>query len=85
MYNIEIYTSLLCLFCHWAKFLLNSKGVEYKEMDVMMLPGERKEMIERFGAKSVPQIFANGQHTGDCEVIYALDAIGKLDAILGII
>ena len=84
MNKIEIYTSPLCIFCHRAKSLLNSKGMEYKEINVAKHPGKQQEMIERAKAKSVPQIFANGQHIGDCERIYALDAIGKLDAVLGI-
>ena len=81
---IEIYTSPLCVFCHRAKSLLNSKRIDYEEIDVMMQPSNRQEMIKRAGARSVPQIFANGQHIGDCEAIYALDAIGKLDSALGI-
>ena len=84
MSEIEIYTSPLCVFCYRAKALLNSKGIEYKEINVTMEPVKRQEMIERAGAKSVPQIFANGQHIGDCEGIYALEAIGKLDALLRI-
>ena len=84
MYEIEIYTSPLCIFCHRAKSLLKSKGMEYKEINVAMHPSKRQEIIERAKANSVPQIFANGQHIGDCERIYALDAIDKLDAVLGI-
>ena len=81
MNKIEIYTSPLCIFCHRAKSLLNSKDIEYEEIDVMTQPGKRQEMIERAGAISVPQIFVNQQHIGDCEGVYALDAIGKLDAV----
>ena len=84
MHKIEIYTTPLCIFCNRAKSLLNSKGMEYKEINVAMHPGKRQEMVERAKANSVPQIFANGVHIGDCERIYALDAIGKLDAVLGI-
>ena len=81
---IEIYTSPLCIFCHRAKFLLNSKNIEYQEIDVIMHPSKRQEMITRSGATSVPQIFSNGKHIGDCEGIYALDAIGELNSALGI-
>ena len=84
MNKIEIYTSPHCIFCHRAKSLLNSKDIEYEEIDVMTQPGKRQEMIERAGAISVPQIFVNEQHIGDCEGFYALDAIGKLDIVLGI-
>ena len=81
---IEIYTSPLCIFCHRAKSLLNSKNIEYEEIDVIMHPSKRQEMITRSGATSVPQIFSNGKHIGDCEDIYALDAIGELNSALGI-
>ena len=84
MNKIEIYSSPLCIFCHRAKALLTSKGMEYREINVVVHPAKRQEMIKRANSKSVPQIFANGQHIGDCERIYALDAIGKLDALLGI-
>ena len=57
---------------------------KYTEINVATHPGKRHEMIERANSTSVPQIFANGQHIGDCERIHALDAIGKLDAVLGI-
>jgi glutaredoxin 3 len=36
------------------------------------------------GASSVPQIFVDGTHIGDCDGIHRLDAQGKLDALLGI-
>ena len=84
MSKIEIYTSPFCIFCRRAKSLLNSKGIEYEEIDVIVHPTKLENMIKCAGSTSVPQIFANGQHIGDCEGIYALDAIGELDALLGI-
>ena len=50
----------------------------------MMAPARRKEMTARAGATSVPQIFADGEHVGDCDGIHALDAKGALDVLLGI-
>ncbi|MBT6093528.1 MAG: glutaredoxin 3 [Rhodospirillaceae bacterium] len=84
MTKIEIYTSPFCGFCFQAKSLLDRKGVEYEEINVMMSPGKRKEMIERAGATSVPQVFVDGEHIGDCDGIHRLDAQGQLDAKLGI-
>ncbi len=84
MAKIEIYTSPFCGFCFRAKSLLDSKGVEYEEINVMMSPGKRKEMMERAGATSVPQIFVDGEHIGDSDGIHRLDAQGELDAKLGI-
>ncbi len=48
----------------------------------MLKPGRRAEMVQRSGRTSVPQIFVDGQHLGDCEELYALEAAGKLGPIL---
>lgn len=83
MADIEIYTSPFCPFCHRAKALLKTKGVPFKEIDVMMSPGKRAEMTERsHGRETVPQVFVDGQHIGDCTEIHQMDAAGKLDAAL---
>lgn len=82
MARIEIYSSMLCGFCYRAKKLLDSKGVEYDDIDIMLTPGRRAEMMERSGRRSVPQIFVDGAHIGDCSEIYALEDAGKLDPIL---
>ncbi len=82
MARIEIYSSMLCGYSYQAKKLLDSKGVDYEEIDVMLRPGRRAEMVERSGRTSVPQIFVDGQHLGDCEELYALEAAGKLGPIL---
>jgi len=36
------------------------------------------------GARSVPQIFADNIHIGDCEKIHKLDQENKLDKLLGL-
>ncbi len=85
MARIEIYSSMLCGFCHAAKRLLKSKGVEYQETDVLLHPSKRREMMDRAnGRHSVPQIFIDGEHVGGCDELYALDAAGRLDAKLGL-
>ena len=85
MHKVEIYTSPFCGFCYRAKALLENKGVQFEEIDVMMNPGARKEMSARAGgASSVPQVFVDGEHIGDCEGIHTLDAAGKLDGTLGV-
>lgn len=85
MAEIEIYTTPFCPFCLWAKRLLDQKGVPYTEIDVMMKPAKRREMVERAGGnRKVPQIFVDGRHIGDCEDMQGLEADGTLDARLGI-
>ncbi len=82
MAKIEIYTSPFCGYCARAKSLLDSKGAEYEEADVMMDDNKRAEMRSRTNRTSVPQIFINGQHIGGSDDLAALEQAGKLDALL---
>jgi len=83
MKPVEIYTSPLCGFCHAAKRLLTQKGISFSEIDVMVAPDRKPEMIQRAnGGRTVPQIFIGGQHVGGCDDLYALERAGKLDTLL---
>ncbi|MCZ4282162.1 glutaredoxin 3 [Kiloniella laminariae] len=83
MAEVVIYTSMLCPYCVRAKKLLQSKGISFEEIDVMMEPRRKPEMVERAGGRtSVPQIFINEEHIGGCDDLMALEATGGLDAKL---
>ena len=83
MKPVEIYTSPLCGFCHAAKRLLNQKGIEFSEVDVLANPDRKPEMIQRAGgSRTVPQIFIGDSHVGGCDDLHALERAGKLDALL---
>jgi glutaredoxin 3 len=82
MARIEIYTTPWCGYCARAKALLDSKGAEYNEMDVMEDDSKRTEMRSRSKRTSVPQIFINGQHIGGSDELAALERAGKLDPLL---
>ena len=85
MANIQIYTSPFCGFCYRAKSLLNDKGVDYIEVDIISQPKRHSEMIERAGGlQTVPQIFIDNQHIGGCDELYELEAKDKLDSILNV-
>ena len=85
MANIEIYTSPFCGFCYQAKSLLNDKGVDYIEVDIISQPKRHSEMIERAGGlQTVPQIFIDNQHIGGCDELYELEGKEKLDSILDV-
>jgi glutaredoxin 3 len=76
-------TSPLCGFCHAAKRLLDTKGVAYEEFDVLMQPALKQEMLKRAeGRSTVPQIFIDGAGIGGCDDLHALEASGRLDALL---
>jgi glutaredoxin 3 len=83
MTQIEIYTSPLCGFCHAAKRLLTQKGASFIEIDVLVHPDRKPEMIQRAnGGRTVPQIFIGDTHVGGCDDLYALERSGKLDPLL---
>ncbi|WP_076069071.1 glutaredoxin 3 [Sphingomonas montana] len=83
MAKVEIYTKATCPYCQRAKRLLDGKGVDYVETDILRTPGERDTMIGRAGGKStVPQIFIDGKHVGGSDDLAALERGGRLDALL---
>ncbi|MEP5154812.1 glutaredoxin 3 [Planktotalea sp.] len=83
MKPVEIYTSPLCGFCHAAKRLLTSKGVNFAEVDVSQDPERKMEMMQRAnGGRTVPQIFIGDVYVGGSDDLHALERAGKLDALL---
>jgi glutaredoxin 3 len=83
MAKVEIYTKFMCPYCARALKLLGSKGVEVEEFDVTMGGPTKAEMVERSGGRmTMPQIFIDGHHVGGSDDLAALEAAGKLDALL---
>ena len=81
--KITIYLTQFCPYCVRAKGLLNSKAVEYEEIDVGAEPELHQVMVEKSnGVTSVPQIFIGEHHVGGCDDMFALESAGKLDALL---
>ena len=82
MQDVIIYSSDYCPFCQRALALLDSKGVSYQTISVDGQLAVRQVMAERAGRTSVPQIWIGDTHVGGCDDLYALEAAGKLDALL---
>jgi glutaredoxin 3 len=81
--RVEIYTKMFCGYCFRAKRLLDSKGIDYKEIELDQGGPEKEAMIERSGGRmTVPQIFIDGAHIGGCDQLFELERQGKLDALL---
>jgi glutaredoxin 3 len=85
MNRIEIYTKSWCPYSIRARRLLQSKAVEFDEIDVTSdFEGEAEMIARAEGRTSVPQIFIDGQHVGGYDDLAALDARGELDRSLGL-
>lgn len=84
--EIIIYTKDYCPYCVRAKNLLDSKCLEYKEIDITTNESLQQEMLSRsHGRKTVPQIFIGDHHVGGCDDLYALESAGELDKLLKVI
>jgi glutaredoxin 3 len=80
---VEIYVKTTCPYCWRAKHLLDSKGVDYREISVDFGGPERQTMIQRAnGRTTVPQIFIDGRHIGGCDDLMALERAGRLDELI---
>lgn len=83
MPKIEIYTQPYCPYCARALALLEQKGVAFTEISAPQGSELRAALKPKAGGRtSVPQTFINGQHIGGCDDLMALEASGKLDALL---
>ncbi|CAG0998817.1 MAG: glutaredoxin 3 [Rhizobiaceae bacterium] len=83
MVDVTIYTRMMCGYCAAAKRLLERKGVAYTEHDASFSPDLRQEMMARAnGRYTFPQIFVGDVHVGGSDDLHALEAQGRLDALL---
>jgi len=80
---VEVYVKTTCPYCWRAKHLLDSKGVDYKEIAIDFGGPDRQAKIQRAnGRTTVPQIFVDGRHVGGCDDLMALERAGRLDELI---
>ena len=79
---VTLYTTRFCPYCIRARSLLDEKGVDYEDIAVDHDPQLRREMAQRSGRVTVPQIWIGEQHIGGCDDLMLLARQGRLDAML---
>jgi glutaredoxin 3 len=84
MNRIVVYTKDYCPFCHAAKALLQSKKVEFREIDITDDSRMQEEILRLSGRRTVPQIFIDEVAIGGFEELRRLELEGRLDSLLGI-
>lgn len=82
MSQVTIYTRPFCGYCSRAVSLLRKKGAAFTEIEAGFDPAKRREMIERSGCHTFPQIFIGQTHVGGCDEMMELEREGRLDALL---
>ena len=77
-----MYSTRFCPYCIRARMLLDSKKVEYKDIGVDSEPALRREMMQRSGRSTVPQIWIGERHVGGFDDLARLEQQGHLDELL---
>ena len=76
-----MYTTRWCGYCVRAKTLLDSRALEYEEINLDGDPGFRQRLLELTGGWTVPQILVDGKPIGGYTELWQLDRSGELDKL----
>lgn len=83
MAKVMMYSTGVCPFCRMAERLLEAKGITaIEKVRIDLEPEKRKEMMEKTGRRTVPQIYIGETHVGGYDDLAALENAGRLDALL---
>ena len=74
-----MYTTRWCGYCVRAKALLQSRGIEYEEIQLDGDPGFRQKLFDLTGGWTVPQILIDGDPIGGYTELWRLDRDGDLE------
>ena len=80
--GVTMYSTRFCPYCIRARNLLDDKGIDYTDISVDSKPQLRREMMERSGRHTVPQIWIDEQHVGGFDDLARLERQGGLDKLL---
>ena len=83
--TVKMYSTRFCPYCIRARFLLDSKDVSYTDIGVDARPELRREMMEKSGRRTVPQIWIGDRHVGGYDDLAQLEQRGELDDLLQLV
>ena len=78
---IQVYTTRWCGYCVRAKALLDSRGLEYEEINLDEDPAFRQKLFDLTGGWTVPQIVIDGEPIGGYTELWRLDKAGALEPL----
>ena len=76
--SVIVYSTSWCQPCKFAKRLLDSKGLEYSEIDIEEKGWSREDLFEITGGRTVPQIVIDEKPIGVYDDLLKLEQEGKL-------
>ena len=83
MAKVTIYTSEPCASCSGAKQLLQTRGIEYDEVNLSRDPDGRDELVSTTGMYTFPQIVIGDYVLGGFDELRVADYTGKLAQLVG--
>jgi glutaredoxin 3 len=78
MARVLIYTTTWCGYCVRAKALLDSREIDYDEVNLDDDPQFRQKLLDLTGGWTVPQILVDGRPIGGYTELWRLDKSGRL-------
>ncbi|MGH2919266.1 MAG: glutaredoxin domain-containing protein [Solirubrobacteraceae bacterium] len=79
---MTVYSSEICTLCHSVENLLNARDIPYEKIMIDEESAEHRELEERTGMKSLPQVFIGALFVGGYQETLAADQSGMLDDLL---
>ena len=80
--GVTLYTTEPCGFCRQAKALLQSRGVDYTEVNLAKDPGGRADLVSLTGQMTFPQIVVGRRSIGGFRELLEADREGGLTDLL---
>lgn len=80
--RVTVYTTEPCGFCSQAKKLLQSRGVDYEEINLARSPEGRDALVAKTGQMTFPQILIGDRAIGGFRELVMADRDGSLKNLL---
>jgi glutaredoxin 3 len=80
--GVVVYTTEPCGFCRQAKSLLETRGVDYREVNLAKDPDGRAELVALTGQMTFPQIVVGQRAIGGFRELLEADRAGHLEELL---
>ena len=82
--KVTVYTTEPCGFCRQAKALLESRGIDYEEVNLARSPEGREALVARTGQMTFPQILIGERAVGGFRELVEADRDGSLKSLLAV-
>lgn len=82
MSDVRVYTTDRCSFCVRVKMLLQSRGVEFEEINIAGDPSAFVDLAQKTGMMTLPQVVIGDELVGGYNETVAAVASGQIDDLL---